>query len=467
MTNVLSRTDKIQLLKLLRQKDKDKIPPILYPLWKPCRKKMITGGRGSAKSETVCRITIRQASNYRLRVLWAREIMESIKESMWSMLSYLIPYLGYPGWDIKDEYIRNKKTGSYFAFKGLKDMRAARSMKGYAFFDRLIVDEAEAVPEDSWIMAVPTIRRPGSEIWAIFNRYEDLDPVYKLYCLQSDFQTITENGYSYQYNGSTMVIECNWTDNPWFPPELELEKNEMMKNDYELYLHVYENHPIAQLEFAIMERALVDIAMKTIFQPSGIQTLGVDPARHGMDKTKVYERRGPVAKKIIDRKHQSPVKTARELADKADDKWTVFNIDGAGLGAGGIIDLLKEWEFENVNEIKFNERPKDQKQYADTATEMYFECKEKLKTASIPNDPVLKQDLCGRKYGYDRNNKKKIEQKEDFRKRYHRSPDDGDACVLCFYDSGQKINMSGEDKNEMRKLVRERIIKNRKRWAGL
>lgn len=443
--------DKLYLLKLIDQMDRDKIPPILKPLWQPRRKKMVHGGRGSAKTQTACRIIIRQASNYKMRVLWAREVLESIKESLWSELSILIPKLGYPGWDIKEEFIRNKKTGSRFVFKGLRDIKAARSMKGYSHFDRLIVDEAEAVPKDSWTMAVPTIREPGSEVWAIFNRYDDLDPVYELYCLN--------------YNPSTtMVIECNWRDNPWFPEELRLEMEEMKEADYDLYLHVWENQPIAQKEFAVMDRVLVDIAMKTILPPDGQQVIGVDVARFGGDKTKVYERRGVKCIKLFERKHEKPIITAREIAHKADHKWITINIDNGGLGAGGMIDQLEEWGFKNVNGINFGGDAKKKKVYGNCVTEMYFECKDKLIHADIPNDPVLKQDLTGRLYNYDLKQRKILEKKKEFRDRYHRSPDDGDGFVLCWYDPGKKIKMSGDEKKKMQDLVKKRIQKNRERF---
>lgn len=460
----LTLNEKNKLLTLLRQKDRDKIPPILYPLWKPKRYKMLYGGRGSGKSETACRIMIRQASNYCMRVLWAREILDSIKESLWSMIALLIPQLGYPGWEITEKYIRNKRTGSYFAFKGLRDIKAAKSMKGYFNYDRLIVDEAEAVPRDSWIMATPTIRKPGSEIWAIFNRYEDLDPVYQLYCISPSLQKITENGFSRWENDTTMVIECNWRDNPWFPEELRKEKDQMMLDDYDLYLHVYEGHPIAQLEKAIMPRALVDIAMKTVLVPDGRQIIGVDVARHGMDHTKAYERRGMVCKKIVDVKHESPLTSAKEIAAKADNKWILMNIDNGGLGAGGMIDQLRQWGFRNINEINFGGTPKNKKVYGNVATEMYFECAEKLKEASIPNDVMLKQDLTGRLFGYDNQQRKIIEGKEKFRERYHRSPDDGDACVMCFYDPGKRLEIPDDERRKIAETVKKRIEKNRNRF---
>ena len=461
----LTLAEQDYFIRLLRQIDRDKIPPILKPLWQDYSVKIITGGRGSAKTQTVCRIMIRQASNYKLRVLWAREIMESIKESLWSELSIMIPQLGYPGWDINEKRIKNKRTGSYFAFKGLRDIRAAKAMKGYSRFQRLIVDEAESVPKVSWVMADPTIREKGSEIWAIFNRYEELDPVHLFYCMDSQLKETKINGFSYQTDkNNKIVIECNWRDNPWFPEVLKKKMEKMREDDYDLYLHVYENYPIAQLEKAIMDRILVDMAMKTVLPADGPQVIGVDIARHGMDKSKAYERRGAKVRKIGEAKHTAPIKFADEIAHKADNPYIMINVDNGGLGAGGFIDRMKEHKFKNINELNYGGTPKNKKQYANIITEMYFECKDKLINSDIPNDPLLKQDLTGRLFGYDEKTRKKIEKKEKFRERYHRSPDDGDALVSCFYDPGKRIKLKSDEKSKLINQVKQRILKNKRRF---
>jgi phage terminase large subunit len=387
-----------------------------------------------------------------MRVLFAREILDSIKESLWAELAELIPVLDYPGWDIQEKKIINKRTKSVFAFKGLRDIKQARSMKGYSRFDRLIVDEAEAVPMDSWIMAVPTIRKEGSEIWAIFNRYEDLDPVYEKFCLNP--------------GPDTLYIECNWRDNPWFPEVLKKEKDQDMIDDYDLYLHVWENHPIAQLEKAVFDRILVDLAMKTIYPADGPQVIGVDVGRYGNDATIAYERRGALYKKIVHAKKEKPIVTAREIANKADSKSTMINIDGGGLGAGGMIDTLQEMGYRNVNEINYNGTPKNKKKYGNVITEMYFECKEKLINASIPSDAKLKQDLTGRLFGYDKKNRKVLEEKKEFKKRYKRSPDNGDALVAAAYDPGRRANLTTEEKQRARKEIQKRRAKNRRRFMS-
>jgi len=452
MKKELSDIEKNRLLTLLRQKERDKIPPILAPLWKPYRKKMIHGGRGSAKTQTVIRIKIRQASIKRHRVIWAREIFGSIEDSIYDEIVILLDKLKYPGWEIQNTKIVNKRTGSKFIFKGLRDLKATRSLKGLAHYDSIVVDEAEGVLMDSWDLIVPTFREMNSEIWAIFNRYEELDPVYQKFCINPD--------------PDTLVIECNWRDNPFFPEVLRKEKDIDFKNDRDKALHIWENHPIAQLEFAIFTRAIVDAATKRDCKEDGPQVLGVDVGRFGDDPTKVYERRGSSCIKLFERKMEAPIKTAREIAARADSKYTLMNIDNGGLGGGGMIDALEDLGYKNITSINFGGTAKNDKEYANVSTEMHFECKDKLQFASIPNDIKLRQDLTGRLFGYDKKIRKRIEDKEAFRKRYHRSPDDGDAVVLCFYDSGKRLIIPDIDRRNLKEKVKQRIAKIKRRFIS-
>lgn len=447
----LTETEKVRLIQLLRQKELDRIPPILYPLWLPYRKKFITGGRGSGKSQTVIRIMLRIGSWRKIRVIWAREILKSIKHSIWDEIRIMIDLLNYPGWVVTDDKIYNVKTKSEFIFKGLRDIKAAKNMKSYSQFDYLILEEAETIPRESLDLAIPTIRKPGSEIWAIFNRYADIDPIMEIY---NEAKAFSE---------SCLYIECNWRDNPFLTPELILEKDIMAAADWDKYLHIWENEPIAQLEKAIMSRILVDEAMKRKLQPDGKQVIGVDVARFGDDRSKAYERRGSVVKKIVDRKHEAPILTAREIANKADNKYVTINIDNGGLGAGGMIDQLVLWGYKNVVPVDFGGSAKDDKEYANIATEMYFEMAEMLPGLSIPNDKKLRQDLTCRLYGYDNRIRKIIEKKKDFKTRYQRSPDDGDAIVLCCYKSGKKLTVPAEDREKMEQAIKRRQIQNKRR----
>ena len=392
----------------------------------------------------------------KIKVLWAREIWVSIEDSLYAEIKALLYEMGYDHlWDIHNEKIICKKTGSVFRFKGLRDLRAARAMKGFTDFDYLVVDEAEAVPEVSWIMAIPTIRKDGSEIWMIWNKYFEVDPVMKQYNMCKN-------------DPSTLFIECNYIDNPWFPDVLRTEMEIMRENDYDLYLHVWMNEPIAQVEKAIMSRIEVDKAMNRVVAANGRQVIGVDVARYGDDHSVAFERRGYKMKKLFRIKHESPIITAREVAAKADNRFTIINIDNGGLGAGGMIDWLREEGFKNVNGINFGGTAKNDGEngYANIATEMYFEAGALMPFLEIPKDKHstdLVQDLTARTFGYTTKLQKIIQKKDEFKKEYGRSPDEGDAVVLTCYISGCSLQTSSEERKKMRKMVQKNKIKNARR----
>jgi hypothetical protein len=117
-------------------------------------------------------------------------------------------------------------------------------------------------------------------------------------------------------------------------------------------------------------------------------------------------------------------------------------VDGGGGYASGIVDPLHvDMTFQQMFttlflvEVNFGGSPSDELSYADKATEMYAETAETLTAYAIQNPPpLLEQDLTERCYSFvnkSGRSVKKLEEKEKFKSRYGRSPDDGDGLVLC------------------------------------
>lgn len=117
----------------------------------------------------------------------------------------------------------------------------------------------------------------------------------------------------------------------------------------------------------------------------------------------------------------------------------IVNIDTTGLGyqlGQDLEDIF--WEKENVeiNKINFSHRANLHKIFGNVCTEMFFMMKEKIDEISLLNiaDSTVEEDLGSRRYGYDYTNRLIAERKKDFIKRFRRSPDEGDAVLLAFYD---------------------------------
>lgn len=202
------------------------IPQWGWKLFQPMRYKVLEGGRGSAKSETVARVLLQMGLKKRLKVLCAREFQISINESVHATLKELIEM--YPRFERHYTVQRNTiigKNGTVFIFAGIKtNIKKIKSMQGV---DICWVEEADAVSEESWSILIPTIRKPGSEIWVTFNPDLETDP--------TSIRFITNPDPS-----RMMVLEVNWRDNPWFPVELEKERLWDMKVDPEAAMHTWE-----------------------------------------------------------------------------------------------------------------------------------------------------------------------------------------------------------------------------------
>jgi phage terminase large subunit len=198
------------------------LPKKLLPLLSPKRYKVLYGGRGSAKSWSVARALVHLATIRPIRVLCARETQKSIQESVHRLIKDQIGALGVEHlFDVQETKIVGV-NGSDFAFAGVRQQGVA-NLKSFEAVDICWVEEAQVVTKKSWDVLIPTIRKPGSEIWITFNPELEDDETYKRF---------VTDGVG---DPDMWVCEVNYHDNPWFGEELEAERVKMEKRDPEGY----------------------------------------------------------------------------------------------------------------------------------------------------------------------------------------------------------------------------------------
>lgn len=182
------------------------------------RYKVAYGGRGGSKSWTFGRILLLRSLEKSLRILCARELQVSIKDSVHMLLERQAMDMGLAEYfDITKTSISVPSNDSEFIFKGLRhNVNEIKSLEG---IDICWVEEAQAVSSDSWKLLIPTIRESGSEIWISFNPDLETDPTYERFVLNPPPDAI--------------VIPVGWEDNPWFPEELRKEKDYLYSVDPE------------------------------------------------------------------------------------------------------------------------------------------------------------------------------------------------------------------------------------------
>lgn len=184
------------------------------------------GGRGGGRSFNFALLALLMGAKEKLRILCCRQFQNSIAESFYAELKAALERNEWlqPYYDMGRDYLRSV-TGSEFIFKGLE--RNIGSIKSISGVDICIVEEAEDTKETSWVALEPTIRKPKSEIWALWNPAFDDSPV------NIRFRKDTPQ--------RAIVTELCYRDNPFFPQELEdLRLRDKRLLSPQMYDHVWE-----------------------------------------------------------------------------------------------------------------------------------------------------------------------------------------------------------------------------------
>lgn len=208
------------------------IPPKLIPVFTgEARYRGAFGGRGSGKTASFAKMSavrcyMAAASGRRGVWVCAREFMNSLADSSFAEIEGAImsePWLAEQ-FDIGRNYIRTKCGRVEFLFMGLR--RNITSLKSTANILGCWVDEAEEVPEDSWVTLIPTVRAADSEIWVTWN------PKRK--------NSATHQRFRENPPGNAKIIRINYNDNPWFPGVLEMERQSDLERRAEIYSYIWD-----------------------------------------------------------------------------------------------------------------------------------------------------------------------------------------------------------------------------------
>ena len=261
----------------------------LHPeLYGPRRYKVLYGGRGSGKTWAVAQALVIAAARRKLRVTTAREFEATLDESAKRTIELMIQRLGLQArFDVRARFIRGR-NGSLFAFRGIE--RNRDSIRGWEDVDIVWCEEAQRLSQETWEILVPTIRKPGSEIWITFNPVNRSDIVWRTFCTGSPPR-------------DAFIRKINFLDLPerWRSAELEEERLRCLEDEPDRYRHIWLGEPDDEgaerhvLPFARLEEA------RRMWKPeyeSGIPFMGYDIADAGADWNSMVLRKGPVITRV-------------------------------------------------------------------------------------------------------------------------------------------------------------------------
>lgn len=202
------------------------VPAVFRPLIAPARYKGAHGGRGSGKSHFFATLAVTlMASRPGFRIVCVREVQRSIADSVKRLMEDKIAELGLAGFFVVTDTEIRGANGSLAIFRGLQNHTAA-AIKSLEGFDAAWVEEAQTISKTSLELLTPTIRKEGSELWFSWNPENEEDPV-----------DVFLRGNPPE---GAVVIEANWSDNPFFPDPLREDMERDRKRDPDKYAHVWE-----------------------------------------------------------------------------------------------------------------------------------------------------------------------------------------------------------------------------------
>jgi phage terminase large subunit len=200
---------------------------VFAPLVEPRRYKAAWGGRGSGKSHFFAGLMVERAfAEPGFRGVCVREVQKDLRDSAKKLIEDKIELMGLGShFDSQVPEIRTP-GGGMIIFRGMQDY-TAESIKSLEGFDVAWVEEAQTLSLKSLSMLRPTIRAPGSELWFSWNPRRKADAVDAFF--RGDAKT-----------DRAAVVRANWSDNPWFPAELEDERLEDLAKRPDQYEHIWE-----------------------------------------------------------------------------------------------------------------------------------------------------------------------------------------------------------------------------------
>ncbi len=338
------------------------LPSKLLPLiQKEKRYKIVIGGRGSGKSQSVADICLMDAATRGIKTACFREFQQNINDSVLSLLSGEIHRLGMSGFKVQaNEILFGNQLA--FVFRGLaRNPEGIKSMHG---FERFWVEEAQTISADSLQALTPTLREEYSEIWMTANPRSIADPFSQRFIKPFEKQLRSEGYYEDDLH---LIIWSNYVDNPFFPQVLEHDRVYDEANlSTALYRHRWLGEFYDQVEDTIIPvewfESAIDAHIKLGWKAEGVIIASHDPSDTGGDSKGYAVRHGNVVLNVTEKvtgEAADGMDWALDLAldDRAD--YFVWDCDGLGVSLKRQVDAALENKKIDYVMYKGSESPDD------------------------------------------------------------------------------------------------------------
>ena len=292
------------------------------------------GGRGGGKTKDKVKSIVLESTIRKVRVLVTREFQNSIDESVKAEIEACIDELDLGHFFKITEKSITGKNGSKFIFKGIKNN--INNIKSIADVDIVLVEEAENVSEISWEKLLPSIRPNSGRaiVVVIFNPASELDATWQTWIVNTPERTLLTN--------------CNYPDNKYFPPFLEAQR----KHDEKVlppkrYKNKWLGIPAGSEGDIIIDQDWLKAARFASKHPewvnAGVKKVAYDPAGQGRDSNAVAYADGNCVKSIDEWPKSPDLREASRRAlmmvrNNGAESFTYDECGGFGDGVSVFVD---------------------------------------------------------------------------------------------------------------------------------
>jgi len=187
---------------------------------------------------------IARSISKRLDAVCVRENQKSLAQSVKKLLELKIQKMQVGDYfEVQEDKIKSKLGGTII-FQGMQN-HTAESIKSLEAYGVAWVEEAQVLSQKSLDMLRPTIREPGSELWFSWNPNFATDPI-----------DVLLRGTDPP--PEAVVVQSNWSDNPWFPDELRKEMEYDGRRDPDKYAHVWQGQYQRNSEARVFRNWIVE-----------------------------------------------------------------------------------------------------------------------------------------------------------------------------------------------------------------
>jgi phage terminase large subunit len=452
------------------------IPAVFGPIFSNQKRfKLLFGGRGTGKSQTVARYIVAKACEGRKNICCCRQFYTAINDSIYELIIRVIRNSNLSDRFIekKDEII-NIKNGTRIFFRGLHAGNRAeleQRAKSLEEVDILWIEEAQTVPPETFKVLSPTIRNEHSEIICTLNRLGEFDGVWQEFCAEPQK---THNLYAEKYyeDENTIIIYATFEDNPFFPAALEIERQKCLKENPGDYDWIWLGYPQkdggAYKQLFPVE--LVNEACARVISEYEVakwpMILGIDPNDGGKDTACSAPRRGLKAYRINEyRLPKDPLIQANRFAADIREWKPLTTFCDRAFGQAVLAVCGGQLGFD-ITGVDFGASP-TRDICRNKRAEIHYNLRQWLYDGgALPDDPLLRQELLAVEINLQASEGGAIAlaSKDRIRLKIGRSPGRSDALALTFAMPVASPEQSARQMQTLHNLRDE--VKNYDRYAA-